>query len=132
MAKITVAGNAVVVTSAMKYDDLKTIAKYRPEAMTLMGGEDGKEPIFAVSVCKGNGEINQYGATFGLGHDAERRATITKNFEHAEDGDIKEIVADKIGSAIIKLEKLEAVLPDVLAEIAAEKSFVMDSITVAQ
>ena len=48
MAKIVIAGDAVIVTSTMKLEDIKTIAKYRPKALTLMGGEDGKEPIFAV------------------------------------------------------------------------------------
>ena len=48
MAKIVIAGDAVVVTSAMKLEDIKTIEKYRPKELVLKGGEDGKEPIFGV------------------------------------------------------------------------------------
>lgn len=134
MAKITIAGDAVVVTSAMKLEDLRTISKYRPNALTLMGGEDGKEPIFAISVIKnGVGEINKYGASFGSEtHDDEKLATITMTACGIAEGDIREVVADYIGSAIINLINLEETLPAVIAEIAAEKAAVMDSITVAQ
>ena len=41
MAKITIAGDAAVVTSAMKLEDIKTIEKYRPKELVLKGGEDG-------------------------------------------------------------------------------------------
>mgnify|MGYP007049942276 CR=1 FL=1 len=34
MAKITIAGDAAVVTSAMKLEDIKTIEKYRPKLRT--------------------------------------------------------------------------------------------------
>ena len=44
MAKIVIAGDAVVITSALKLEDIKTIAKYNPKALTLMGGEDGRSP----------------------------------------------------------------------------------------
>ena len=47
-------------------------------------------------------------------------------------GDVKEWVADHIGSAIISLNKLEEKLPTVLEEIAAEKAAVLSNITVAQ
>lgn len=49
MAKIVIAGDAVVVTSAMKLEDIKTIEKYRPKELVLKGGEDGKEAIHSVS-----------------------------------------------------------------------------------
>ena len=59
MAKVIIAGDAVVVKSAIKYEDLKAVKKYRPEALTLKGGEDGKEPIFSVFVKdSGAGSIN--------------------------------------------------------------------------
>lgn len=53
MAKIVIAGDAVVVTSAMKLEDIKTIEKYRPKELVLKGGEDGKEPIFGVGTTHG-------------------------------------------------------------------------------
>ena len=116
----------------MKLEDLRTIAKYRPDALFLKGGEDGKEPIFGISVTTGAGDINVYGATFGAAtHDDKKLATITVAATCVE-GDIREFVADKLGSAIINLNKLEATLPAVINEIASEKKTVMDNITIAQ
>lgn len=131
MAKITIVGKAVVITSAMKLEDIRTIKKYRPEALTLKGGEDGKEPIFAIEV--GNvGSINKVGVCFAdETYDNNKYATFTRMVDYSGD-DIKEHVADELGSAITNLKKLEATLPNVLEEIAAEKADIMSNITVAQ
>lgn len=134
MAKITIAGNAVVVTSSIKLEDLKNIAKYRPRALSLRGGDDGEELIYSIAVSRsGNGELNKNGAVFASAtHDDQKLATITMYADGSGEYDIKEFVADKIGSAIINLTKLEETLPAVVAEITAEKNAVMESITVAQ
>lgn len=133
MAKIVIAGDAVVIKSALKLEDIRTIEKYRPKALTLMGGEDGKEPIFAIGTTEGCGSINEVGASFGReSHDEDKYATITMVTAVGISGDIKEWVADRIGGAIINLNKLEEKLPTVLAEIEAEKAEVMGNITVAQ
>lgn len=133
MAKIVIAGEAVVITSTMKLEDLRTIAKYRPDALTLKGGKDGKEPVFAVSVTRsGDGDINQYGASFATeSHDDAKLATITLVGLPAGE-DIREAVAERVGNAIINLNKLEETLPGVLQEIAAEKQEVLSNISVAQ
>lgn len=132
MAKTQVVGNAVVITSALALEEIKTVKKYRPEALTLMGGEDGKEPIFAISVKEGkSGDINKYGATFGGStRDEHKLATITMCCEY--DGeDVREWLADEIGGALINLEKLEKALPAVIKEINEERLVVMASIEVA-
>ena len=54
MAKIMVAGDAVVVTSDMKLEDIKLVKKYRPEALTLFEGEgEEKEPVFKIGIGDG-------------------------------------------------------------------------------
>lgn len=132
MAKITILGDAVVITSAMKLEDLLTVKKYRPDALTLKGGEDGKEPVFRIDVTKGSGSIGQYGASFAAEtHDGAKLATITVVAPDIE-GDIKEYIADKLGSAITSLNKLEATLPDIVQAVADEKAQVMNAISVAQ
>lgn len=132
MAKIVIAGDAVVITSSMKLADIQTIQKYRPKELVLKGGEDGKEPIFAIGVTNGCGSINEVGASFGrASHDDEKFATITMVTEGVA-GDVKEWVADRIGGAIINLNKLEEKLPAVLAQIEGQKAEVMSNITVAQ
>lgn len=130
MAKITIAGQAVVVTSEMTLEDIKTIKKYRPEALILKGGEDGKEPIFALSI--GEGKINRYGASFcEATRDDAKKATLTMVTNY--DGDnIKDYVLDEIGSAISNLIKLEAALPAVLNEIKAEREGIAANINIVQ
>lgn len=133
MAKIVIAGDAVVVTSSLKLEEIRTVEKYRPNELVLKGGEDGKEPIFAIGVTDGCGNINEVGASFGREtHDEEKLASITMCTGAGITGDIKEWVAERIGGAIIKLNKLEEKLPAVLEEIEAENAEVMSNITVAQ
>ena len=132
MAKIVIAGDAVIVTSTMKLEDIKTIAKYRPKALTLMGGEDGKEPIFAVGVTDGVGSINEFGVSFGREtYDDKKLACVTMCINEDVPGDkVKEFVADQLGSAIINLNRLEEALPAILNEIATEKSNILSNISV--
>lgn len=134
MAKITIAGSAVVVTSEVTLEDYRKIAKYRPKALVLMGGEDGKEPIFRVGFANnGPGCIGEYGAEFAEAtHDEKKLASITLLYRGDNGENIKEAVADEIGAAVMKLSKLEATLPGVLTEIDAEMAQIMANIAVAQ
>lgn len=130
MAKINVIGNAVVVTSAMTLEALKTIQKYRPSALNLMGGENNKEVVFCVATGNGEGEINSNGAYFTEEtHDEAKKACITMVMPSVT-GDFKEYVADKLGKALTCLNALEVTLPTVLTEVQAEKAAVMAAITV--
>lgn len=134
MAKIVIVGDAVVITSSMKLEDIKTIQKYRPDALILKD-EEG-EPVFRLGVCKDGecGDIGKYGAEFSsAARDGTGLATMTLSAAGApEDQDITEFVADTIGAYIAQLNKLEASLTDVLAEITAERDEIKASITVAQ
>lgn len=132
MSKFKVAGDAVVITSSMKLGDLKTIEKYRPDALILKGGADNKEPIFAITTKGRYGHINSNGATFvSESHDDEKLATITMCVEDFE-GDIKEFIADTLGLAKTRLDNLEETLPAVLSAIVEERTAIMDSIEVVQ
>ncbi len=132
MAKVTIVGNAVVITSSMKLEDLVTIKKYRPKALVLMGGENNKEELFGIDVgTSGNGGLNGVGAYFcAATHDDAKLACITTTLNGVQ-GDIKEYAADKFGEALIHLNTLEAKLPEVLADIATQKANIMANITVA-
>lgn len=133
MAKVTIAGNAVVVTSSVKLEELYTIKKYRPAALTLMGGKENDEEIFTIDVgVDGCGDLNLYGAYFcNETHDETKLACITMCLGGV-DGDIKEFIADQLGGALMNLGKLEQTLPGVLESIKAEKQVIMANITVAQ
>lgn len=132
MAKFTIAGNALVITSDLKLSDLETVKKYCPKALKLMGGENNKEELFCIDTgSDANGGISTYGACFGSAtHDAEKKACITVQLGNVQ-GDIKEYVADKYGQAVMYLNQLEASLPAVVAAIAEQKRGIMANITVA-
>lgn len=133
MSKVTIAGDAVVVASSLKLEDIKTIKKYRPNELVLKGGDDGKEPIFAIDVTTGDGNINSVGASFDREtNDGEHLACVTLCMPGSvKDGDVKAWVADTIGGALVNLNKLEEKLPSVLSAIAAEKQGVLASINIA-
>ena len=128
-AGITVAGQAVVITSSMTLDDIKTIGKYRPEKLQLKDAEN-KEVIFVISVSKGKGSINKYGAEFdSTTYNRDGKAVITLDMP-AVNGSVEESVAEYVGAAILNLNKLEAQLPAVINEIVAEKAAIKASIRV--
>lgn len=134
MANIKIAGDAVVIQSALKADDINLVKKYRPNELILKGGEDGKEPIFSIDVTTGKGGINEYGVSFsGVTRDEEKKACLTMLIP--KDGSIANVedwFVDTYGGAIINLNKLEERLPTVIGEIAAEKATVRENISVVQ
>lgn len=128
MAKVKVTGNAVVVISDLTLDAIKEIQKYRPKALTLMGGEDGKEPIFRISATTGEGDINCNGASFGCTTRDEAKKACISFLAPGMGDNVKEWVADKLGGALANLSKLEELLPGVLKAVSAERAAIMDCI----
>ena len=112
MAKIVIAGDAVVVKSELKLEDIKTIEKYNAKALTLMGGDEGKEPIFALGTTTGTGSINSVGASFGKA-DSDGKAVITMVMQGVPTEKAKDWVADTLGAALMNLNTLEGKLPEV-------------------
>ena len=124
-------GAACVVTSTLKRDDLITIAKYRPKMLTLYEEtEDGREPVFNLSVCDGNGDLGAYGAVFGkrTGDNGEAKITLAVPSSEAN---AKQYVEDKFGGALLRIKEMEAKLGDVMTEILNEKQEIESHITVA-
>ena len=133
MAKITIAGDSMVVTSTKTLEDIKTLEKYRPKALCLFDiDEDGMTTeVFRVASTTGEGSINQYGASFGSHtHDENKLATITMPIPRGTVNAV-DYAADKVGAAIIMLNKVEAQFETALQEVAGEKAAVRENITVA-
>ena len=131
-ATIAVVGEAVVITSNLLLDDIKAVAKYRPEKLRLKGGADGTEVVFVVGVASNaRGSLNSVGAEFGnIPQDDTGYATITIDRPRVDGMGTKEAVAERIGTAIIDINKMEAILPAVIEEITAEKNAIMANISV--
>lgn len=133
MAKITIAGDAVVITSSMTLDQIKTLEKYKPKALWLYEtNDDGdKELTYAVGTTRGAGSISEAGASFGSQtHDDDGLATITMILPTGIE-DVKEYVADRVGYFVMKLNAIEAAVPAALEAVEAEKAAVMENITIA-
>jgi len=132
MAKIIIAGQAVVVKSEVSLDELKEIKKYRPDALTLYKGEGSeKEPDFMIGFSAGAGTVGKYGVEFGsASHDDDKLATVTMVIPE-EVEDVKKYVSDAIGAAVLKLNRLEASLPEVVSEIEKEREEIDGIITIA-
>lgn len=132
MAKITIAGEAIVITSSKSLDALKLLEEQRPNILRVVKkDEDGNtEEEFTVATTSGKGSISQYGATFASAtHDAEKLATITVDVP-AGVTDVKEYAAKVYGKAITMLNKIEAGVDSALEDVAREKAAVMAAITV--
>ena len=132
-ATVSAIGEAAVVTSELTLDEIKLIAKYRPKALELKGGEDGKEVVFVIGISSNpKGSINSVGAEFGgETHDGNKRATITFDLpSRAADEDVKDIIIDRIGTAILDINKLEAQLGNVIEEINKERADIISNISI--
>lgn len=128
MARITVVGNAAIITSELKLEDIKLIEKHCAEALTLKD-ENGNE-YFRVGTCDGTGSIGKYGVEFGA-KNQEGYATLTFVHDYTE-GDIKEQIADAIGSEVMNLSKVEVKAQENLPEVTQRINAIKESITIVQ
>ncbi len=133
MANIKIVGDVAVIESAFTLDELKTLQKYAPKSLSLFeADEDGKKAeAFRVGVTAGKGSIGQFGASFAsASHDERKVATITMAIP-TDVEDAKEYVAEAVGLAIVKLNKIEEQIPEALAQVEADKAAVMANIELA-
>lgn len=131
MSKVKIIGDAAVVTSTLKLEDIKLVKKHAPEALILKGGEKNEDIIFGLS-AKDNieGTINEFSITFGKEtRDEHKLAVLTINCGEAPEA-IKEWFYDKYGNTIMNLNTLEGKLPAVIEGIKAKKQGFMNSIEI--
>lgn len=126
MAKLTIAGDALIITSSRKLEEIKTLEKYNPEALVLK--DENGEVYFKVGTGVGN--INKYGVSFG---DASRTgdgtATLTMILEGVDDA--VKFASDNFGMALINLNKIEAKFTEALEEVSAQQAEILENITIA-
>ena len=129
MSKIAVAGDAVVIVSSMKLEDLKKIQASKPDALVLKDKDGNQE--FAVSTgC--HGEAGKYGVIFNAeSNDGSGLACVTvARPALAEDETIEDAIVDAYGAAITQLNAVEAGLPEVLKEIDKARAEIKSQVTV--
>ena len=128
MAKVTIAGNSYVITSAISLANLEMVKKYRPSALAITDPET-KETTFKVGI--GSNSVSDYGVSFGgVSNSDEKLATATLSIP-ADVEDAKEYVLDKAGLAIANLNKVETGIAAALDEIKAERDAIAENIKVS-
>lgn len=130
-ASAVVVGGALVITSSATPDEIKTIRKYRPNALKLFEGEGNhKEQVFMIGIEDGPGSINKHGAIFSDRTDKNGKATITMVIPEYEE-DPKAWAEEMLGVSILHLRKTEAQFAAMLEDVKKEKEAVAAAITVA-
>lgn len=129
-AKVMIAGSVVTIESAFTPDEINTVKKFRPAALSLFGEENGrKTPTFTVGIANaGNGSVGSAGVSYGVRTSAAGKAMVVMEIPAGIEK-VKEWAADMIGVSILKLREVEAALPAVIAEIKGEQKKVADAIT---
>ena len=117
MANITIKRNVAFVESSMTLEQVKKLAKYRPESLKLK--DEKGNPTFIVGTTIGCGSIKPFGVSFGVQTDETKPAGVTFDIPVGV-ADPKEYVMEVVGTAILNLEKVEAGVAAVNREIDAE------------
>ena len=129
-ATAVINGSAMVIASSATPEQLKTMKKYRPQALKLYEGEgSAKKEVFMVSIGPGTGFISKDGAIFSERTNKDGKATITMDIPE-DVTDVKEWAADALGVSILNLRKTEKQFATMLADVQKEKEAVAAAIVV--
>ena len=116
--RIKIAGNAIVLTSKIKFDTIKKLEKYVPNALVLVStNEEEQKEVFRIATGK-TGSISKYGIVFATAN-KDGFATITTNIPE-EITEKKEYVKDNYALILAMLKDIEAVAETNLAEFEAD------------
>lgn len=119
-AAIKIVGSVAVIESSADLETIEKVAKYRPNALKLFEGTGkDKETVFAVDAGRGLGSINKYGVSFGAATTVDGKATVTIMIPEGTE-DAKEYVKEKVGVAILNLNKVEQQFAGAVSEIDTE------------
>ncbi len=133
MAKVVIAGSTVTVKSSVKLEDLRKVYRFKPDALTLYGGEEGKEPIFCIRPGTESltGSINKYGVEFACKPADDGSAIVALIPSCPESVTLKEFVVDNYGVILANLKELENSVPAIIQQIDEEREEISGNITVA-
>lgn len=132
MAKIKIAGDAIVLESKFTLEDILVLEKYDQKALCLYEKDEATGKVtedFRVATTEGAGSLSQYGASFDSAtRDEHGYACITMLLPPCVE-DAKDYVAEELGSAFAKLLKVEEQIPAALAKVEQQKVEVLAAIT---
>lgn len=125
--KIKVTGNVAVITSGVKVEDLKKVIKFHGIPVLTEG--EKKEPVFAINFKEGNSQLTDVALTYS-DVDSEGFGTATIAVAGKTPTEKKEKFVDTYAKALVKVEKLEAQIAQMLTEANNTVAKVEESIEV--
>ena len=108
---VTAHGANAVLESGVDLKDWKRIQTYMPEALKIL--DEDNNVIFKVMVATGKGSADSNGVVFGDYTDNDK-ATVTLPLKPEKK---KEQIRDMLGTALLRLNELEAQVPEFLKTI---------------
>lgn len=126
--KVTVNGNALVLTSDIKAKEIELLKKVNPSALKLKD-EDGND-IFAIGLSA-NGGINKNGVSFdGKTRDEDELATVTVNVP-AGTKDVEQWVSDTVLPVWDNLTKISEQITAAGEKYGADKAALLEVTEIA-
>ncbi len=112
MAKAILAGCALVIFSELTPEEIERFKMFQPEALKMID-ENNPEDIFTLDIDDGPGYLEETKAAYSRTKSADGKATITILLNP----DVKnklELAQKNVGRALLKLQKLEKKLLEVI------------------
>jgi len=124
-AKIILTGDACIIKSGVKLDEWKKVLKFEPDFGLY---NEDNEPIFLVAIDENMGSLNNNGAVFSTRADHEGYAVITTVIDPAVEDKVQ-AVTDKLGTALLRLNELEAKVPEKIEAANNKEQEIREAIT---
>lgn len=116
-----VAGSSLVLVSSATPDQIKTLKKYRHDALCSKDKDGKATNDYSISIEDGDGYICNIGTIFTTRTDAEGHATVTVPIPNDVE-DVKKYIQDKYGYAMLNIRKIEEGFEAALTESEAERA----------
>ena len=134
--QISVVGNAAVVTSSIKVEEIKTLKAGNPQALKVFKDEEKKDEVFSISYNEGaEPSFGKFGITFNsVTRDDKKCASLTLPSPNTlkTNEEIKVYLADKLGStAAAYMADLEKTVPEEAKKLTDARNKLIEAIKVS-
>lgn len=130
--KASVKSNILFITSDYSIDDLKKVAKYRPDALKLVEGE-GDDKHTVAAICVGTkASVAPNGIVFAPVGGTTGKAVVTMDLPVDCDSEekVRKHIHEKVGMAVVNGTKIEAQISEALTGIDADFETMDAAITI--
>lgn len=129
MSKVKIVGNAVVITSDLKVEEILKVKKFTKSGLTLKD-EKGND-IFAIDYCPGaNGSISEHGVVYAETNAEDYAQLSLLLAEDVKAEDRMDVILDNYAIALGNLKTLETYIREAATELNATVENIKDGIEV--